>query len=126
MNVKTRWVKLLNENMVDISPATIVLFTPFSGQVFIPLRIVARTKNVAGTVSTQPSFKITNGTVDVVPEDELASDTEGHFSVHNIEGEFIVDHDNPLKLVKTVAAAGTNPVFALDLFVEGIVMPATV
>lgn len=115
-------VKILtfkNIDFVDNSPASQELFKPFNGKVFIVTRVVTRTRTVSGTISTQPTFKITNGTNDIVATVAGLNAVQGRDKNLTVVVDYPATYSAPLTLTKVVAAAGTNPVMVGDLIIEG-------
>lgn len=106
-------------DLVDITPASTELFKPFNGKTFIPTKIVVRTKKVTGTITTQPSFKITDGTNDIVAAAANANANQGRAKDLTVIVDREIGYAKPLTLTRTVAAAGTNPVFRVDIIVLG-------
>lgn len=106
-------------DFADITPASQTLFTPFNGKLFVPTRVVTRTRKVGGTITTQPQFKITDGTNDIVAAAANMNANEGRAKNLTVVVDRVVQYGSPLTLTKTVAAAGTNPVFTGDVVIEG-------
>lgn len=105
-----------------VTPASVILFTPFLGKLFFPTSVRTRTRTIGGTISTQPQFKITDGTNDIVAAATNMNANQGRGKLLTLVTDRIPDNSNPLTLTTTVAAAGTNPVFTGDIIVEGIII----
>lgn len=106
-------------DFVDIDPASLELFKPFNGKKFIVTKVTTRTRKVGGTVTTQPTFKITDGTNDIVATVAGMNAVEGRAKDLTVIVDRVVLYSAPLTLLKVVAAAGTLPVFTGDLLIEG-------
>lgn len=114
---RAKFLAFKNIDMVQISPASAVLFTPFNGKLFVVTRVVTRTRTRTGTITTEPLAKLTDGTNDVVAAVAMTNTNAGRAKALTVISDRVVDHDHPLTLTKTVAAVGGA--IKMDLFIEG-------
>lgn len=116
------FLKFHNIDLVDITPASETLFVPFGDRVFVPTKLVVKTRKITGAVTTPPQFKLTNSSADVLAAGANTTGTVGYPKVVAITPVVPVTKDLPLTLTKTVAAAGST-VYKVDLYVEGYLLP---
>lgn len=117
-------IKLLRFRNIDFTvlQTGVVLFQPFNGKHFLPQRVTTYTRKTGGTITTQPQFKLTDGTNDLLAAGANMNANQGRYKNVVITTDRPATYSAPLKLVIGTAAAGTAPVFKGDIIIEGILV----
>lgn len=121
MRAQRKILTFKNVDFMDIDPASQELFQPFNGLSFIPTRVTTRTRTVTGVFVTQPQFKITDGTNDIVAAAANMNANAGRAKNLTVITDREATYAAPLTLTKTVAAAG-GTVFKGDIIIEGVLV----
>lgn len=121
-NNKVKLIAVRNIDLVSISPASSVIFQPFNGKRFLVTQVKVVTKTRSGTITTEPVAKLTDGTNDIVAAVAVSNTNVGRAKSLTVVTDRLATYAAPLTLTKTVAAAGTNPVVTVDLFIEGYLL----
>jgi hypothetical protein len=119
---RRKMIAIKDIDFVDITPTSEVLFKPFNGKSFIVTRVTVVTRTRTGTITTEPTAKLTDGTNDIVATVALTNTNQGRAKTLTIVTDRPVTYAAPLTLTKVVAAAGTNPVVRGDMYIEGILI----
>lgn len=116
---RTKFLSFKGIDATTIAVASDVLFQPFSGKRFIVTKATTFTRKRSGTISAEPTARLTNGTGDdIVADVALTHVTEGRAKALTVITDKVIDYNHPLTLVKTVAASGGGTL-KYDLYIEG-------
>lgn len=110
---------------IDLTAAigNTTMFTPVAGTRFHAVSAFVRNDLVSGIVSTPAQIQIDNGTdgQDLFSSATLTSPATGRmFALALATQPWLVDSTNPLRLRRTVAAAGTTPAHTGSVIVNGV------
>jgi hypothetical protein len=112
---------------IDLTAAAgnTTLYTPVAGMQFLATSALVRNDTVSGTISTAAALQIDNGTDgnDIFASATLSSPATGRFfNLTAATQPRIVTDTAPLRLRRTVAAAGTTPVHVGTIIVNGVLI----
>lgn len=99
------------------------IYTPVTGMTFHPMSALIRNDTVSGTISTPAQAQIDNSTdgQDIFSSITATSPAAGRAFMFSLASQpWLVTSDAPLRLRRTVAAAGTSPVHTGTLIVNGV------
>jgi hypothetical protein len=109
---------------IDLTAAAgnTTLYTPVPGMQFLATSAAVRNDTVSGTISTPAQIQIDNGVdgQDIFANLTLTSPATGRsFDFAKATQPRIADSANPIRLRRTVAAAGTTPVHTGTIIIDG-------
>jgi hypothetical protein len=109
---------------IDLTAAAgnTTLYTPVAGMQFLATGASVRNDTVSGTIATPAEIQIDNGVdgQDIFANLTLTSPATGrYFNFAAATQPRIADSANPIRLRRTVAAAGTTPVHTATIIIDG-------